>query len=135
MGDSFFSDDAMRAAKLALDGLSLRQQVIGRNVANVDTPGYRAQSIDFETALKRVFNRAKPGLRLQATHQGHMGAPKAEIGFQVKGRPGGSDRADGNNVDIDAELLEMSEAGIQYQAVAESLTKKLQLLKAIANSR
>jgi flagellar basal-body rod protein FlgB len=135
VGNSFFSDDAMRAARLALDGLSLRQQVVGRNVANVDTPGYHAQSVDFESALKRVFNRSKNGLGLQATQEGHMGAPKEEIGFQVKGRPGGSFRADENNVDIDAELLEMSEAGIQYQAVAESLTKKLQLLKTIASSR
>jgi flagellar basal-body rod protein FlgB len=133
MANSFFSDDSMRAAKLALDGLSSRQQVISRNISNVDTPGYHAQSMDFESALKQVFNKSKNTLSLASTQSGHMSAPKQAASFRISEREGGSFRADQNNVDIDTELLDMSEAGIQYQAVAESLTKKLQLLKTIAS--
>jgi flagellar basal-body rod protein FlgB len=132
MSNSLFTDDSIRAAKLALDGLSSRQQAISRNLANVDTPGYRAQSVDFESALKQVFNK-QSSLNLQTTRTGHMAAPAQTASFRLVDRPGGSFRADQNNVDIDVELTDMSETGIQYQAVAESLIKKLQLLKTIAS--
>lgn len=124
----------MRAARLALDGLSVRQQVISRNLANVDTPGYRAQQVKFEDTLKQVF-RGKRSLGLEQSHAAHLASPTQQAGAQVSQRPGGSLRADLNSVDIDVELLEMSETGIQYQALTQSVSKKLQLLKLIANSR
>ncbi len=141
MADSLFTDSATRAAKLALDGLSQRQQVISRNLSNVDTPGYHAQSFNFEDALKSVFTRKKE-LALTATSTSHISSRNISSettgksgGFSVSDRPGGSERADENNVDIDAELLEMSETGIVYQAVSQSVSKKLSLLKTIANAR
>ncbi len=134
MKDSILSDDALRAARLALDGLSTRQQVISRNLANVDTPGYRARQVKFEDALKQVFQGGK-SLGLEQSHTAHLASPTQRAGVQVTQRPGGSLRADLNSVDIDVELLEMSETGIQYQALTQSVSKKLQLLKLIANSR
>jgi flagellar basal-body rod protein FlgB len=134
MADSLFTDNATRASKLALDGLSQRQQIISRNLANVDTPGYHAQNFSFEDALKNVFNRKK-GLAMTATSDTHLSSTTPKVGFTVTNRPGGSERADENNVDIDAELVEMSETGIVYQAVTQSLSKKLSLLKSIANAR
>jgi flagellar basal-body rod protein FlgB len=50
-------------------------------------------------------------------------------------RTGGSMRADGNNVDIDVELMEMTETGIAYQALTQAASKKLALLKSIAMAR
>jgi flagellar basal-body rod protein FlgB len=135
MGTSLFTDNASEAAKLALNGLSQRQQVISRNLSNVDTPGYHAQSSSFEDALKSVFTRKK-SLSLTATSSSHLSSTTGKSGgFSVSDRPGGSERADGNNVDIDVELLEMSETGIVYQAVTQSVSKKLALLKTIANAR
>jgi flagellar basal-body rod protein FlgB len=137
MADSLFTDNATSAAKLALDGLSQRQQIISRNLSNVDTPGYRAQSFSFEDSLKNVFNRKK-GLVMTSTSTTHLSSLSSttpNVGFSVTNRPGGSLRADENNVDIDAELVEMSETGIVYQAVSQSVSKKLALLKTIANAR
>jgi len=128
MGNSLFADDSLRAAKLALDGLSLRQQAIGRNIANIDTPSYKAQGVNFENTLQRVFSKGKT-FQMERTNAGHLAAPTQQVGFQVYARPGGGLRADGNNVDIDAELVEMSEAGIQYQAVTEAVARKFQLMK------
>jgi flagellar basal-body rod protein FlgB len=134
MANSLFIDNATQAAKLALDGLSQRQQVISRNLSNVDTPGYQAQSFNFEDSLRTVFERKK-GLAMTTTSSSHLSSGSSTTGksggFSVTNRPGGSNRADGNNVDIDAELLEMSETGIVYQAVTESISKKLALLKNI----
>lgn len=134
MSNSILTDSSTLAAKLALNGLSQRQQVISRNIANVDTPGYHAKSFEFEEALRNVFNRKK-GLAMTSTSASHITSTTPKVGFSVNNRPGGSVRADQNNVDIDAELVEMSETGIVYQAVSQSISKKLQLLKTIANAR
>ena len=132
MGNTLFTDNSLSAATMALDGLSLRQQVIGKNIANVDTPGFKAQGVNFESTLQRVFSR-KEGISLTTTQAGHISAPRSEaVGFQVANRPGGSLRADENSVDIDTELADMSEAGIQYQALTEAVARKFQLMKYIA---
>lgn len=131
MGDSLFVDDATRAAKVALEGLSLRQQAISRNIANVDTPGYQAKTVDFEDTLKRIFDKDTT-LSLKRTNASHQASPTPMVGFSLTNRPGGSFRADQNNVDIDVEMSDMSEAGIQYQAVTQLVSKKLLLLKTLA---
>ncbi len=135
MTDSLFNDNAMLVSKIALNGLSTKQQLISRNLANVDTPGYRAQQLDFESVLRKA---AQPDtqLRMSSTHGAHLASPSrlAASAFGVSYRQGGSYRADGNNVDLDTELLDMSQTGIQFEAVSQSMTKKLTLLKTIAMS-
>lgn len=132
MSDSLFSDNAIRAAIMSLDGLSQRQGIISNNIANVDTPGYRAQELDFESVMKRAL-RSNGSIQLAATNGAHLGVANGKRINQVSERPGGTARADGNNVDIDTELMEMSVTGIQYQAVSQELSKKLSLLKTIAS--
>ena len=129
-----FSDNSIQAAKMALDGLSRRQQLIGRNIANIDTPGYRAQEISFESAIKTALKK-NGQIQLAATHPGHLKLSGPQAFFQTKNRSGGTARADENNVDIDVELSQMTETGIQYQAVSQEVSKKLALLKTIAMSR
>jgi flagellar basal-body rod protein FlgB len=132
MSDSLFADIAMRTAKSALEGLSLRQQAISRNLANIDTPGYQAQTVDFEETLKRLTQN-DGSLSLMKTDAAHQASPGAsQAGFSLKTRPGGSFRADQNNVDIDVEMTDMSEVGIQYQAVSQAVSQKLLLLKTLS---
>lgn len=131
MSDPLFADNAIRAAKLALNGLSLRQQVISRNLANVDTPGYQAQAINFEDTLKRTLNESS-SLAMKVTDEAHQVSSEQSLGLTSTLRPGGTERADQNNVDVDAEMIDMSETGIQYQAVSQSLSQKLLLLKTLA---
>jgi flagellar basal body rod protein FlgB len=73
-------------------------------------------------------------IQMTTSNAGHLGAPSSKPFYQAKNRPGGTARADENNVDIDVELLQMSETGIQYQAVSQEISKKLLLLKTIAQS-
>lgn len=130
---SLFSDDAIQAASLALKGLSARQQVISSNVANVDTPGYSAKQLDFETTLQRTLNSSSSKMAMSKTHSSHLDSTSstAEI-FSTTNRAGGTYREDGNNVDIDTELIEMSETNIKYQAISQEISSKLLLLKSIA---
>ncbi len=131
MSDSLFSDISTRTAKVALDGLSLRQQAISRNLANIDTPGFKAQTVDFKATLERMVDKGNL-LPLTLTNESHLKTAADETGFSLSLRPGGSLRADENNVDIDVEMTDMSEAGIQYQAVEQAISKKLLLLKTLA---
>jgi flagellar basal-body rod protein FlgB len=135
MPNTIFGDNTVLAGKLALDGLSARQQVISRNIANNDTPGYKAQDLNFEDALKSVFGRQK-GLALESTNASHItSSSKQTYSFSVSDRAGGSERADGNNVDTSQELMDMSEIGIEYQALTQAVSKRLALLKSIATAR
>ena len=132
MSDSLFTDSATRAAKLALDGLSLRQQAISRNLANIDTPGYQAQTVNFEDTLKHALGHNE-SLPMEVTNVAHLASSSdANAVFSVSTRPGGSFRADQNNVDVDVEMADMSEVGIQYQAVSQAISQKLLLLKTLA---
>ncbi|MEI6289572.1 MAG: flagellar basal body rod protein FlgB [Chloroflexota bacterium] len=133
MSDSLFIDNATRAAVGALDGLSLRQQAISRNLANVDTPGYQAKTVNFENTLKQMLDsHSNTVLALKKTSTAHLASPAQKVGFTVANRQGGSFRADQNNVDVDVEMSDMAQTGIQYQAVTQAISKKLALLKILA---
>ena len=131
MSDSLFSDISSLTAKAALNGLSLRQQAISRNIANIDTPGYQAQTVNFQETLSRLVDRDVL-LPLDLTHEAHLNTAESNPLMSTSLRPGGTLRADENNVDIDVEMADMSEAGIQYQAVSQAVSKKLLLLKTLA---
>jgi len=133
--DFLLNTATLRTLNQALDGLAQRQQAISGNLANVDTPGYQAATVDFETALQRAEG-TDHRLALTSTHAGHLASPSTTgPGAQLLARTGGSTRADGNNVDVDQELLELSTTGIQYQALSQLISKKLLLLKSIATGR
>lgn len=131
MSDSLFSDISFLTAKAALSGLSLRQQAISRNIANIDTPGFQAQTVDFQQSLARLVNN-NILLPLEITNKAHLKTAESESVISTSLRPGRTLRADQNNVDIDVELADMSEAGIQYQAISQAISKKLLLLKTLA---
>jgi flagellar basal-body rod protein FlgB len=134
MTDPLLFDRSLRTAAYALDGLAAQQEMIGHNLANVDTPGYQAQTVDFQTSLRRALSSAD-AVELDTTHSNHLVSLDRRDRVQLHDRRGGSMRADGNNVDIDVELTQLTEAGVEYQAVVQLVTKKLQLLKAVSTGR
>jgi flagellar basal-body rod protein FlgB len=134
--ERILSDNSLLIAKQALEGLGLRRDVVGQNISNVDTPSYKAQEVNFETTLQSAM-KGKGKLTAAKTNSAHLSGLKSEEGgaFQVGMRQGGSSRADGNNVDIDQELLQLTDTGIRYQALTSVVSKKLLLLKSIAQAR
>jgi flagellar basal-body rod protein FlgB len=133
MATDMVSDSTMGVVQSALKGLSLRRDVISQNISNVDTPGYQAQQVNFEATLKDAINSTGT-IALATTQDRHLSGLPSEAGnkFAISLRKGGSTRADGNDVSIDQELQQMTETGISYQALTTAITKKLSLLKAIA---
>ncbi len=133
MNDFLFFDPSLKAAQIALDGLSFRRNLIGQNIANVDTPGYQSQDVEFESVLKRALKTADR-IALVTTQEKHIqpGDYNSTNLYKVSNRSGGTDRADGNNVDIDLELVQLTETGVRYQALNKIVSKKLGILKSIA---
>ncbi|MGY6519309.1 MAG: flagellar basal body rod protein FlgB [Lysobacteraceae bacterium] len=101
------------------DALSLRQQrmqVIAANIANADTPGYKAQDIDFAGALQQLQG-GNGGVRLAASRPGHLGATPggegpAERVYRLTSQPS----LDGNTVDAQAEHAAFAQAALEYRA-------------------
>lgn len=131
MSDSIVSDATTQVVKSALNGLTKKQEVISQNLANVDTPAYQAQTVDFQTTLNNTINGSGT-LRLIKNNSAHLESTSSQKDFvQISARKGGTDRADGNNVDIDTEMVDMTETVVNYQAMIQTLTKKFTLLKQI----
>ena len=108
-------DPMISVLTAALDGLSLRQRVIADNVANVDTPNFRATSVDFESSLR------------DAVEQGH-----GEVGATLTptDTPVG---ANGNNVDLRKEMLAATQTQYQYQLMSRAVSDQFQLIKIAAS--
>ncbi|WP_433210049.1 flagellar basal body rod protein FlgB [Dactylosporangium sp. CS-047395] len=98
----------------ALTGLSKRQRVIADNIANINTPGFLAGRVDFEDALR---------LAVQA------GDPKdAELTTARSLEP---TREDGNNVNLDHEVLSNIDTGLRYQTMLRATDDKFGLLRSV----
>jgi flagellar basal-body rod protein FlgB len=135
MTEIFSSNPTLSTVKQALNGLAKRQELISHNLANVDTPGYKAKQVNFEQALNQELSRSRD-LDLASTRAGHLKPSEGKSRqFKTSLRRGGIPRADGNNVDIDRELLEMTDTNLRFEALTTLLNKKYRLLKEIASRR
>jgi len=130
MGNSIVVDRAMRALTVAMNGLSLRQQAITHNVANADTPGYKAVDVSFEGQLQQALKGQQDNhLQLAQTHSGHLAAPAEQFTTQTVRRSNTTMRNDGNSVDIDLEMSQLAETTLRYNALTLLTSKKLGLIK------
>lgn len=126
MSDAALVEALRRQMTLA----AARQIVAASNLANVNTPGYRAREADFSRTLDQTMAET-----LVTTNPRHLQAtPPAGAGTrEVEGLPA---RRDGNTVQIDRELLEMARASGEFQRAQTALAAKFRLVRyAIAESR
>lgn len=110
----------------ALKLRSHRTEVLAANLANADTPGYRARDIDFRNALAAVDGKAG-GVRLATTRAGHIGAdgPGASAGgLDLKYRVPLAPSLDGNTVDAQLEQSAFAQNTVRYQATLSFLSSK-----------
>lgn len=106
------SDFSVQALQYAIDGLSLRQQATAGNIANAQTPGYRAQEVDFESSLANaVANGSFDGT-----------APSVSTSTAAGD-------STGNNVDVANEMVGMQETTLRYQAMVDALNAQFRILR------
>lgn len=119
------NDSVTAMLQKALDGTWERQKAIANNIANQETPGYKAQKVSFEDALEREMkNYAGASDQKEQSVQGIL---NSEIKFYSDNSS--SERLDGNNVNIESENIEMAKTQIQYQYLIRSMTDMISRLR------
>jgi len=95
----------------ALDGVSMSQNAIANNIANVDTPHYRATTVDFQNALKAAIDDGSYA-KGSATVKPQVSAENTPVG------------ANGNNVDLSKETLAGMQSQYQYQVLSRAISDR-----------
>ena len=112
----------------AADASWKRESLIANNIANQDTPGYKRQDIDFQTALQNELGRYK----YTSLDEKIKNAALSELNPTVyTDHRGYSYRLDKNNVDPDTEQVELASEQIKYQALTTSITSEFQRLQSV----
>jgi flagellar basal-body rod protein FlgB len=131
-------DQNMHLLGKVLDLRAKKAEVIAANIANAETPGYSANRFDFEEDLARAIRGSK-GLGLTTSHQKHI--PPHPLSLQgVRGNiVSSADKTgigDNNSVNVNQEMLDLSENQLLYETAAQLLKKKLgQLSYAISGGQ
>jgi len=105
-------DNTLTILSKALDALSLRHEVIADNIANVNTPGFKAKYVRFEDELKAAASRGDLAAFRPVIEEDQLAV-----------------RADGNSVDIDLENARLAETSITYSAISQLVSSRFSLLK------
>jgi flagellar basal-body rod protein FlgB len=114
---SWLETPTLRRLEQYLDLVAFRHELISSNLANVDTPGYRTQDVDFASEMRRAELR----------QDGDQVAPRVK---EIKGL---IERPDGNNVSLDRESLALARTQLQYRAGVELLRNELHTLQSAIN--
>jgi flagellar basal-body rod protein FlgB len=123
----------------ALDVRARRTELIANNLANADTPGYKARDIDFRQAMARAAgDKTTQGVHLSTTQAGHIGgaaSADAATSPDLKFRTPLAPALDGNTVDTQLEQSAFAENAVRYQATLTFLNNKFRgLMTAIMGS-
>ena len=136
MPDIIRHDLTSKLLEKALDGLSARQQAIGHNMANVDTPNFKSTEVTFEQDLAAAIRRqpAPDTLSMHVSDARHIGAipaPADPDGISPRATQllTTSMRNDGNNVDVDREMTRLAETQLFFQAATQLVNVKFNQLK------
>ena len=112
------------------DALKLRSQrteVLARNLANADTPGYQARDIDFKAALAQAAGGTDAPVALKTTHTNQIAAPidaSGETNPNLKYRVPMAPALDGNTVDVQMEQANFAENSVRFQATLTFLNAR-----------
>lgn len=114
----------------AMDASWKRNEVIANNIANVNTPGFKRSTVEFESILRQVVNNTS--LRGMKTHQRHLPIGRDSINsvsYEIHQKSSYKTRRDGNNVEIDLEMAERAKNELLYQTLGARVNSSFQRLR------
>jgi flagellar basal-body rod protein FlgB len=120
--------DYINVLEKAADASWKRETLIANNIANAQTPGYKRQDIDFQTALRNEISRFKYSSLDKKIQDVDLRKLNPDV-YTDHGNY--SYRLDGNNVDIDTEQVELASEQIKYQALTTSITSEFTRLQTV----
>jgi flagellar basal-body rod protein FlgB len=130
------ADKTLQALATSLKFREMRQELGSSNVANAQTPEYKAMKLDFEESLARALD-VDGNLSMDATDDRHFnvgGGGFNNLEPEVYENPNGIVSENGNTVDVESEMSQMAENKIMYDATVQLINKKLGLMKYTLNS-
>lgn len=128
MSDRVF-DSTVGALNTSLNVRQLKQNITSSNIANADTPGYKAQAVEFEQAFRDALGVSNE-LRPAGDHTRHVVPRDTDpIDPEVYDDPNGVESLDGNTVNRAKEMADMAENQQMYDVGVEMLKRKLGLIK------
>jgi len=128
---SGYFDKTIKSLNAAMQMRQLKSNVISANVANAETPNYRAKKMDFENALRRASDLENLG-KMHVSHGDHFLLGQGAIGrvrADIYDNPEINYSNDGNTVDLEKEMAALNENTILYNAATKLINKKLAALK------
>lgn len=139
VGDTMNSEiSALQLLQNALGATRLRQSVYSNNIANVDTPGYKRQDVQFESLLQQAMT--DPQTSVDGNGYIPIAQPPAfntSTSLAVQPTVVQDDTTvvqnNGNNVDVDAEMAKLAENQIHYNALVQDMTARFNRLKSAIN--
>ncbi len=115
--------------KKSLDTFAQRHLIISSNIANVDTPGYKAKDLEFGDYLKSIVEPQNRKMELARTNERHIQKPtpyqpKPRVFYEMR-----SFGPDGNSVDIDNEMVKLNENLLRYRISSNFIAGKFNSLR------
>jgi flagellar basal-body rod protein FlgB len=120
----------------ALNLRTQRHQVLASNIANADTPNYKARDFGFETAMQNAMSgRSDVGrVDMARTSVGHIARSGAGGSADFKYRSETQSAVDGNTVDMDVERAQIAENALQYQILTQLISEKFKGVRSALSS-
>lgn len=104
--------DVVRIMEKALNVRAGNQKVIASNISNADTPGYKEKTVDFSAELQRQLGQSR------------------DVAVRVVERPPeGYERLDENTVNLEDQVMKMTENSLYYDALVQTISKKFSMIK------
>lgn len=119
-------DQMFQFQQAALNLRAARQELIASNIANADTPNYKAKDIDFVKALQGALEGSGEKLQVAVTSPQHLagGSGESVMGAPVQYRKPLQPSADGNTVDMDVERAQFADNALRYEASVRFISDK-----------
>ena len=120
-------DKAFGIHQYTIGARAARAEVLSANIANADTPGYKAKDLDFSAALQQAQSGIESGFSLATSNERHISSTiSSGLTSSIKYRnPDQADTGDGNSVDVQRERSAFLENGLEYQASLEFLNSRI----------
>jgi len=114
----------------ALNLRAYRQEVLASNVANADTPNYKARDVDFSAVLRQAQGASHGPLGMMLSNSGHLQSKSGSgpLGAHALYRAAVQPSIDGNTVDMDVERGHVTDNALHYQFLIDRLNSKAQTL-------
>lgn len=108
-------DDALSFHENALRLRSQRQQLLASNIANADTPNFKAKDMNFAQAMQEALASRKPAAAMSQTNAKHLDSQAVLAANHIFERVSLQNNLDGNTVDMDVERNEFTENALRYE--------------------